>query len=54
MYGVCITRGALDKHETQFTLVRERYQNIRATVVYARLDRRGRGRRQIAAEMPLM
>jgi hypothetical protein len=35
-------------------LVKERYQNIRANVLYARLDPKGRGRIQIAAELPLM
>jgi len=33
---------------------RPHYDNIRANVVYSRLDRRGRGRLQISAELPLM
>jgi hypothetical protein len=45
---------ALDRHETHLALVKDRYQNIRANVLYARLDPRGRGRIQIAAELPLM
>jgi hypothetical protein len=35
-------------------LAREHYENMRANVVYSRLDRRGRGRIQVAAELPLM
>jgi hypothetical protein len=44
----------LDRHETHLALVRVRYQNTRANVLYARLDPRGRGRIQISAELPLM
>src|ERR1700722_5829561 len=44
----------LDHRETHLALVKERYQNIRANVLYARLDPRGRGRMQIAAELPIM
>jgi hypothetical protein len=35
-------------------LVKERYQNIRANILYRHLDARGRGRIQIAAELPLL
>jgi hypothetical protein len=44
----------LDPHETHLALVKQRYQNIRANILFARLDRRGRGRMQISAELPLM
>jgi hypothetical protein len=44
----------LDRRETHLALVKSRYQNIRANVLYARLDPRGRGRIQIAAELPLL
>jgi hypothetical protein len=44
----------LDRRETHFAFVKERYQNVRANVLYARLDPRGRGRMQIAAELPIM
>jgi len=42
----------LDRRETHLALVKDRYQNIRANVLYARLDLRGRI--QIAAELPLL
>lgn len=48
------TLEALDRRETHLALVKERYQNIRANVLYSRLDSRGRGRIQIAAELPLI
>jgi hypothetical protein len=44
----------LKARETHLALVRDRYQNIRANVLLARLDARGRGRIQISAELPLM
>jgi hypothetical protein len=44
----------LDRRETHLALVKARYQNIRANVLYARLDTRGRGRIQISAELPLL
>jgi hypothetical protein len=44
----------LDRSHRHLALVRYRYQNIRANVLYARLDPRGRGRIQIGAELPLM
>jgi hypothetical protein len=44
----------LDRRHTHLALVRYRYQNIRANVLYSRLDSRGRGRIQIGAELPLM
>lgn len=40
--------------ETHLALVREHYENVRANVTYHGLDRRGRGRVQIGAELPLM
>jgi hypothetical protein len=45
---------SLDRRVTHLALVKERYQNIRANVLYARLDAKGRGRIQIAAELPLI
>lgn len=44
----------LDRHVTHLALVKERYQNIRANILYARLDSKGRGRIQISAELPLL
>jgi hypothetical protein len=44
----------LDRRETHLALVKAHYQNIRANVLYARLDLRGRGRIQISAELPLL
>jgi hypothetical protein len=44
----------LDRRETHLALVKDRYQNIRANVLYAHLDSRGRGRVQIAAELPIL
>ena len=46
--------AALERRITHLALVKERYQNIRANIQYARLDARGRGRIQIGAELPLM
>jgi hypothetical protein len=37
-----------------FALVNERYANVRANVRYEGLDARGRGRVQVAAELPLL
>jgi hypothetical protein len=37
-----------------FALVKERYANVRANVRYEGLDARGRGRVQVAAELPLL
>jgi len=48
------TLAKLDRRITHLALVKDRYPNIRANVLYARLDPRGRGRVQIAAELPLM
>jgi len=42
----------LDRRETHLALVKQRYQNIRANILFARLDRCGRGRMQISAELP--
>jgi hypothetical protein len=44
----------LDRRETHLALVRYHYENIRANVLYARLDSKGRGRIQISAELPLI
>ena len=44
----------LDRGVTHLALVKQRYQNIRANVLYARLDPKGRGRIQISAELPLI
>ena len=46
--------AALDRRVTHLALVKERYQNIRANVLYARLDAKGRGRIQMSAELPLI
>jgi hypothetical protein len=46
--------STLDRRVTHLALVRQRYQNIRANVLYAHLDPRGRGRMQIAAELPIL
>ncbi len=46
--------ATLDRRETHLALAKERYRNIRANVLYAHLDQRGRGRMQIAAELPLL
>lgn len=46
--------GNLDRRTTHLALVRHRYENIRANVLYARLDASGRGRIQISAELPLI
>jgi hypothetical protein len=45
---------ALDAQITHLALVRYRYENIRANILYSRLDPRGRGRIQIGAELPLI
>lgn len=44
----------LDRRVTYLALVKDRYQNIRANILYARLDPNGRGRIQISAELPLI
>jgi hypothetical protein len=46
--------ATLDRRETHLALAKERYRNIRANVLYAHLDARGRGRIQIAAELPIL
>jgi hypothetical protein len=46
--------AALDRRVTHLALVRQRYENIRANILYARLDPKGRGRIQISAELPLI
>jgi len=45
---------ALSPRETHLALVKDHYQNIRANVVYARMDARGRGRVQFSAELPIL
>ena len=44
----------LDRRTTHLALVRYRYENIRANVLFARLDPKGRGRVQISAELPIV
>lgn len=44
----------LDRRVTHLALARPHYQNMRANVLYARLDSSGRGRIQISAELPLI
>jgi hypothetical protein len=44
----------LGRSHTHLALARYRYANIRANVLYSRLDPRGRGRIQISAELPLI
>jgi hypothetical protein len=44
----------LDHRVTHLAWVKDRYQNIRANILYARLDAKGRGRIQISAELPLI
>jgi hypothetical protein len=46
--------AALPRRETHLALVKAHYQNIRANVLYAHLDPRGRGRVQVTAELPLI
>jgi hypothetical protein len=46
--------ATLDRRITHLALVRCRYQNIRANILYARLDARGRGRIQVSAELPII
>jgi hypothetical protein len=44
----------LGPRESHLALVKQHYKNLRANVLYARLDARGRGRVQIAAELPIL
>jgi hypothetical protein len=46
--------STLNRGETHLAVVKEHYQNVRANVLYAHLDARGRGRMQISAELPLL
>jgi hypothetical protein len=46
--------ATLPRSEQYLALARGRYENIRANIVYARLDPKGRGRVQRSAELPLM
>lgn len=46
--------SSLRREEKFLALTRPHYDNIRANIVYARLDTRGRGRVQMAAELPLI
>lgn len=46
--------AGLGSQITHLALVRHRYENIRANVLYSRLDAKGRGRIQISAELPLI
>ena len=45
---------ALARSEKHLALVRDHYTNVRANVRFVRLDARGRGRMQCAAELPLL
>jgi hypothetical protein len=44
----------LPQSEKHLALVRDYYENIRANLVYDGLDRRGRGRVQVSAEIPIL
>jgi hypothetical protein len=46
--------ASLKREEKFLALTRPHYDNIRANIVYSRLDARGRGRVQMAAELPLI
>ena len=46
--------SSLDRRVTHLAFVKVRYPNVRANVVYTRLDARGRGRIQIAAQLPII
>ena len=46
--------SGLRREEKFLGLTRPHYDNIRANIVYSRLDARGRGRVQMAAELPLI
>jgi hypothetical protein len=46
--------ATLDRRITHLALVRYRYENIRANILYARLDPKGRGRIQVSAELPVI
>jgi hypothetical protein len=46
--------AALPRRETHLALVKAHHRNIRANILYAHLDPRGRGRAQVAAELPLL
>jgi hypothetical protein len=48
------TLGNLDRRVTHLALVKDRYPNVRANILYSRLDPKGRGRIQISAELPLI
>lgn len=45
---------ALPRRERHLALVRDHYANVRANVSLAVLDSRGRGRLQLAAELPIL
>lgn len=46
--------SSLPKGERHLALVKDHYENVRANVVFRSLDKRGRGRVQVSAELPLM
>lgn len=46
--------STLGKHHQYLAIARPHYDNVRANIVYARLDSRGRGRVQMGAELPLL
>jgi hypothetical protein len=46
--------STLTPKDKYLALTKAHYDNIRANITYARLDSRGRGRVQLAAELPLL
>jgi hypothetical protein len=46
--------ATLGPKDHYLAVTKPHYENIRANITYARLDSRGRGRVQLAAELPLM
>jgi hypothetical protein len=46
--------SALGPKDKYLALTKAHYDNIRANITYSRLDSRGRGRVQLAAELPLL
>ena len=48
------TLARISRTDDFVALVTDHYDNIRANIVYERLDKRGRGRVQVPAEIPLL
>src|SRR5258708_26725048 len=46
--------STLNPKDKYLALTKAHYDNIRANITYSRLDSRGRGRVQLAAELPLL